>query len=107
MQRTSGSVDVLTSTVTLTESGIVADSRIGHSPDNSATAFVNIGGTGPASSISSIPVTIGADNYYTIGTGGTLSGTQTAYTTLTSIANALQTMQVTGNTVFELPTSYS
>lgn len=105
LQRTSGTVDILSSTVTLQETGIVATSRVGFSPNN-VTSFLNRGGTGPAATISSLPMNITGDAYYTVATTGTLSGIQTGYVTLTSIAEALQTMLVTGDVIFELPSTY-
>lgn len=108
VQRTTGTGTLTGMGVTLTKSGIVTDSRIGFSPDNAGTAYINIGGSGPAASISSTTNTnVTADGYYTVGTSGTLSGTITSYTTLTSISNALSTMLVTGNVIFELPAAYA
>jgi hypothetical protein len=105
--RTSGSGIFTNVNFTFAKDGIVTASRIGYSPDNSSTPFTNIGGSGPGTSIASLAHTMGPNGYFTIGTAGTLSGTITSYTTLTSIAAALQTMLVTDDVVFELPTSYA
>ena len=109
VERTAGTTSV-TYTPTLTISGLVVDSRVGYSKTITG-AYENAGGTGIGASITAATSqtisTADQNAYYTIGTTGALSGTQTAYTTLTSIATALQTMIVTGNVIFELPTSYS
>jgi len=109
VERTAGSTGV-TYTPTLSIGGLTASSRVGYSKtvtgayDN--TGAVNIGATITSAQQQTIS-TVDPNAYYTVGATGTLSGTQTSYLTLTAIANALLTMEVTGNTIFELPTSYS
>jgi hypothetical protein len=109
VERTAGTTSV-TYTPTFTVSGLVTDSRVGYSKTLTG-AYDNVGGLGIGATVTAAQAqtisTTDPNAYYTTGTSSTLSGTITSYTTLTSIAAALQTMIVTGNTIFELPTSYS
>lgn len=109
VERTAGTNSV-TYTPTLTIAGLGVSSRIGYSKTLMG-AYDNVGGVNISTSITAaLPQTINTTDpnaYYSVGASGTLSGTETAYTTLTSISQALQTMLVTGNVIFELPTSYS
>jgi hypothetical protein len=110
IERTAGTGVLNNVHLTLTTSGIVSGSRLAYASTEGGS-FTNIGGTGPAATITSEIFTslngTTPNGFYTLGTTGTLSGTLTAYTTLTSIADALRTLQLTGNTIFELPTSYA
>ncbi|MFN4121879.1 MAG: beta strand repeat-containing protein [Flavobacteriales bacterium] len=96
-------------TVELEIAGLLSDSRVGYS--NTITgAYANQGGTNIGASITSVlSNTIDNTNqnaFYTIGTSSTLSGVVPALN-LTVIADLLRIQLVTGNVIFELPTTYS
>lgn len=108
VERTAGTTAV-TYTPLLTIAGLVADSRVGYST-TVAGAYANQGGSNIGASITSV-LTNTIDNanpnaYYSVGTSGTLSGTISALN-LTTIADLLRTQLVTGNVIFELPTTYT
>ncbi|MBL7779084.1 MAG: T9SS type A sorting domain-containing protein [Chitinophagales bacterium] len=108
VERTAGTTD-MPYTVRATKGGLVADSRVGYAT-SVAGAYANQGGvnisTGVTSVLTNTISTANPNAYYTVGTSAVLSGTVSAIN-LTTIADLLRTQIVSGNVIFELPTTYS
>lgn len=109
LERTAGTVD-LTVLVTLTKPGLPAATKVGFSTTLTG-AYTNVGGLINVDEISSqLTNTISTANpnaFYSLGSPVSLAGTINSYLNLTEIANALYVNIVVGNTIFQLPTSYT
>jgi hypothetical protein len=110
LQRTAGTGVLNNVKMSLTTPGILSDSKIAYSSTIAGT-YQSIGGTGPGSSITStISTSINATTpnaYSTLGTGVNLSAGTYSAPSLTAVSNILKTSTVTGNVIFELPTTYN
>lgn len=104
IKRNSGTGNLNNTTVSINTTGINADSRIGYSTTLSGN-YDNIGGAQNSGIITSV-ITGQGIGFFTLGESAALSGTISA-NNLTEIANVLRTNIVTGNVIFELPTTYT
>jgi hypothetical protein len=115
VDKTAGTGNLINFLPVVNTSGLTAGTRLGYSATLTG-AYENYSAAPVSGFLTSVkPVTITGtapqSAYFVLGNAGTLSGTipagtSTSYPDLASVAHALRTMQVTGNTVFEF-TNYT